>query len=153
MKILSLRCSNSDFTYALISGGSQDPVVEEAETESYPKSIKENELFYWFYQEIKEILQRSNADVLAIKAAETTVKRSNALELRMRIEGVALMVSAELGFSEAYRKIKSTIAKDLGLKGKGKYLETQLDTSSVENFNGYTQKKQEAILVGWSCLS
>jgi hypothetical protein len=48
--------------------------------------------------------------------------------------------------------MSSTISKDLGLKGKGKYLKTKLDTSPIKDFENYAQKVQEAILVAWSCI-
>ena len=99
-----------------------------------------------------ELITSHTPDGVAVKAAEPMVKRSGALETRIRVEGIALMSAAEAGCSLARRKVKSTIAKDLGMKGKGKYLETRLDTSPIIDFDSYNSKQQEAILVGWSCL-
>jgi hypothetical protein len=50
-----------------------------------------------------------------------------------------------------YRKTKPTIAKDLGLKGKGKYLDT-LDCSVFPDYDNEKEKIKEAILVAWSCI-
>ena len=70
----------------------------------------------------------------------------------MRRKPAIFLLSAKLGINEIESKVKSTIAKDLGLKGKGKYLDTKLDTSCIDNFDKFPKKEQEAILVAWSCL-
>jgi len=51
-----------------------------------------------------------------------------------------------------FKKVKSTIAKDLGLKGRGHYLRTELDTSVIPGFAGKPDKEKEAILAAWSEL-
>ena len=152
MKILAVRCSNTDFAYAVIEGTQQSPTVAESAVTGYPKGYEEHALFHWFHQEIMGLLYHHSPDAVAVKTAETMVKRSGSLETRIRVEGIAIMSAAEAGCARACRKVKSTIAKDLGMKGKGKYLETQLDTSTVTDFDSYNTKQQEAILVGWSCL-
>ena len=54
--------------------------------------------------------------------------------------------------SGIFRKVKSTIAKDLGLKGRGHYLQTELDTSVIPGFGSKSEKEKDAILAGWSEL-
>ncbi|WMI72118.1 hypothetical protein RBH88_03190 [Aminobacterium sp. MB27-C1] len=152
MKILAIRCSNCDFAYAIVEGSKGSPTVIDSEVVGYPKGYDEHVLFHWFHQEIMELINHYSPDGVAVKAAEPMVKRSGILETRIRIEGIALMSGAEAGCSIACRKVKSTIAKDLGMKGKGKYLETKLITSPIAGFDSYNTKRQEAILVGWSCL-
>lgn len=152
MKILAVRCSNTDFAHAIIEGTRRSPTVVQSTVTGYPKGYEEHSLFHWFHQEILGLLNDHRPDALAVKTAETMVKRSSSLETRIRVEGIALMSAAEVGCASTYRKVKSTIAKDLGLKGKGKYLETELDTSPIADFDSYNLKQQEAILVGWSCL-
>jgi len=49
------------------------------------------------------------------------------------------------------RQVKSTMAKDLGFKGRGRYLAT-LDTSAIASFTQLDDKIQEAVLVAWSGL-
>ena len=56
------------------------------------------------------------------------------------------------GMNAIFKKLKSTIAKDLGLKGRAHYLQTSLDTSVIPGFGGRGGKEQEAILAGWSEL-
>ena len=152
MKILGIRCSNTDFAYVIIEGMKNTPEIVTCDLIDYPKGYKEHLLFHWFHQEITEILKAHTPDALVVKAAETMVRRSNPLETRIRMEGITLMTAGEAGLAAAHRKVKSTIAKDLGLKGKGKYLETELDTSLVLSFDSYDTKRREAILAAWSCL-
>jgi Holliday junction resolvasome RuvABC endonuclease subunit len=152
MKIVGIRCSNTDFSCAVLEGTQTAPQLLSCTSTSFPKGYEEHSLLHWFYQEISGVLSTSSPDGIAVKAAETMVKRSTSLELRIRIEGIALMAAAQAGCSVAPRKVKSTIAKDLGMKGKAKYLETQFDSSAIAGFDDYKEKEQEAILVAWSSL-
>ena len=152
MRILANRCSNTDFAYAVIEGAKNSPTIVYVDIIGFPKGYDEPGLFHWFHQEIIGLIDQYQPDGVAIKAAEPMVKRSGSLEIRMRVEGIALMSAAEKGCKIACRKVKSTIAKDLGMKGKGKYLETKLETSQIANYDSYHSKEKEAILVGWSCL-
>jgi hypothetical protein len=152
MRIIGLRCSNNDFAYALIEGAKQSPAVTDVGATRFPKGYEEPAIFHWFHQEMVGLLKKYNPDGLAVKAAEPMVKRSAVLETRIRAEGIALMAAAEAGVGTIQRRVKSTIAKNLGMKGRGKYLETKLDTSPISDFDSYSPKQKEAILVGWSCL-
>jgi len=152
MKVLAVRCSNSDLAYAVIEGTKQSPAAADSRVIGFPKGYAECALFHWFHQEIMGLINNHNPDSLAVKAAEPMVKRSRALETRLRVEGIALMSAAEAGCAAAFRKVKSTMAKDLGMKGKARYLDTKLDTGPIADFDSYSSKQQEAILVGWSCL-
>lgn len=152
MRILAIRCSNTDFACAIIEGTQEAPVLISCELTSFPKGYEEHSLLHWFYQEISGQLNGHNPDGLAVKTAESSVRRSNNLELRIRIEGVALMAAGESRCAHACRKVKSTISKDLGMKGKAKYLETQFDSSVLPEFEKLSTKQKEAVLVGWSCL-
>ena len=51
------------------------------------------------------------------------------------------------------RKIKPTIAKDLGLKGRAKSLTEDLDYSKIKDLDKRPVKEFEAIVVAWSCLT
>ena len=66
-------------------------------------------------------------------------------DIRIEIRGGTLTISSKI------KKVKATIAKDLGLKGKARYLST-LDTSSIPNYSSYSEKMREAVLVGRSEL-
>jgi hypothetical protein len=50
------------------------------------------------------------------------------------------------------RKVKATIAKDLGLPGKPRSLTTDLDASVFPEYKDAPEKIKEAILVAWSEL-
>lgn len=152
MAVYGIRFSNSDYSYCILSGDQDSPVVEDSNRIAFPKGYNEPELLNWLFQEISALLERYPCDILAIKKAEGTVKHSNALETRIQAGAIASLAAAQIGCIQVYRKMSSTVAKDLGLKGKGKYLKTALDTSVIDNFEGYPGKTQEAILVAWSCM-
>ncbi|MBL7224726.1 MAG: hypothetical protein ISS59_01215 [Desulfobacteraceae bacterium] len=152
MIVLGIRCSNTDYTCSILEGDADIPEVKETQHIAFPKGYGEAEALRWFYREMQSLFTSWRIDAVGIKRAETNVKRSNSLELRIQHEGIATLAAAEHGCTAVYRKVNSTIAKDLGLKGKGKYLQTKLDTSPIPNFDNYSKKKQEAILTAWSCM-
>jgi hypothetical protein len=130
-------------------GAGHSPVVEAAEVIAYPKGFSEPEILKWLHQEIAQIFGKHDCNNVAIKKPELGVLRSNSLDIRIECEGVVTLAAAEAGCLSVKRLFNSSIAKGLGLKGKGKYLKT-LDTSPVNNFNTYPPKVQEAIRTGWS---
>lgn len=152
MKILGVRCSNSDCTFCLVSGTKKSPNVDLSQTVKLPKGFNRAEALNWFSQELEAIFKGNKITAVAIKCAEPIVKRSNSLDSRIQNEAIIYLVSARFGVIDVESRVKSTIAKQLGLKGKGKYLDTQLDTSVIDDFDNYSSKEQEAILVGWSSL-
>lgn len=152
MKVIGFRCSNSDFTYAVIEGDKESPEVIVAKRIAFPKNFSEGERLRWFRQELNTIFSENNPEVITLKGAEFAVSRSNSLDSRLYNEGVVILVAAEIGILEVAKKVNATMAKDLGLKGKAKYLKTKLDTSPINDFDSYNPKHQEAILAGWSSM-
>jgi hypothetical protein len=152
MQILGVRCSNTDYTYCLLSGDAVSPQIESIKHVAYPKGFTEAETLKWLYQEFQEICCSQSIDSVGIKRAETNVKRSNSLEMRIQAEGIVSLAASQVGCCTIERKVGSTVAKGLGLKGKAKYLKTTLDTSIIPDFNSYSDKEQDAILVAWSCM-
>jgi len=153
MKTFSIRCSNTDFTYAVIDGDKSSPKVLEQAKVNFPKNFSEGEKLHWFNQEINTLIQQHSPESVVLKGAEPLAKRSKSLDERLHVESVVIMTAGANGIKNCTKKVKSTIAKDLGLKGKGKYLQTKLDTSVIDDFDSYNTKAQEAILAGWSSLN
>lgn len=152
MRVLGIRCSNTDYSYVVIIGTKDSPLIEKSDSVTFPKGYGRGESLKWFFQEIDAIFNEVKIDRIAIKGAEFPAKKGNAFIERIENESIVFFVGANHGVIESSRKVKSTIAKDLGLKGKGKYLQTKLDTSVIESYNSYESKLQEAILVAWSSL-
>lgn len=152
MTALGFRCSNTDYAYCILSGTRTAPIVRNAKRVSFPNGYSEPELLNWLHLEVAAILDREQCNVVGIKRAEVNVKRSNALEARIQGEAIVSLAAAQSGCLDVHRKVSPTIAKDFGLKGKAKYLESDLDTTLVPQFGTYPPKIQEAILVAWSCM-
>lgn len=152
MRTLGVRCSNTDYTYCILSGNATTPHTESINHVPYPNGFTDAETLRWLHQELQAILDAQALDCVAVKRAETNVKRSNSLELRIQAEAIVILAAAEAGCRSVVRKVAATIAKDLGLKGKAKYLQTKLDTTPISNFADYSTKEKEAILVAWSCM-
>ena len=77
MKILGVRCSNTDYTFCLLSGDAASPKIEEVKHVNYPKGYTEAETLKWLRQEFQTLCNAQTLDAIGIKRAETNVKRSN----------------------------------------------------------------------------
>ena len=152
MKYLGIRLSNSDFSFAILDGSRNSPKVLRSETLLLPKNYCIADKLDWLLKELECLIKTNNIKGVVIKRTETMVKRSNNLELRIKLETMAYLAAKNCGIKNVAEKVKSTIAKDLGLKGKSKYLSTKLDTTIIKDFHKKTAKIQEAILVAWTFL-
>jgi len=152
MATLGVRCSNTDCHFAVLEGSQASPNIKSTKKVKFPKGFSKAEALNWFNQEIADFLKSVKIETIAIRGPENNARRSSSLDTRLQFEGIIFLLSAQLGINEIESKVKSTIAKDLGLKGKAKYLDTKLDASCIDGFNDFSKKEQEAIMVAWSCL-
>ena len=151
MNSLGVRCSNSDFTYAVLQGKRNKPHLVETSTVAVPAGFRQPPALDWLYQEIERLIAAHSVEIIVIKRSESR-RRNGARDIRLEFEGVVALAGHRSGRVPSFKKVSSTIAKDLGLKGYARYLKTRLDTSPLEGFNGYSSKSQEAILCAWSEL-
>jgi len=152
MPVLGIRCSNSDYAYAVVDGDTKHPTVIEEQLVVYPKDYQKPKLLRWFYQEIEGILTKHRINRVVIKGAEAMATRDKAFVERTEHEAIAILSAGDKGITVVARKMKATIAKDLGMKGRAKYLDTKLDKSAIEDFDEKLPKIREAILAAWSAL-
>jgi len=150
--ILGLRCSNKDYTFAVMDGTKQEPRVIASGNVAFPVGFPKTSSVKWFLQEIETLLASHGIDKIAIKAFEGRTRGSLFVD-RIDHEAMVFLAASHRGSRAVFRKVKSTIAKDLGLKGRAHYLRTALDTSVIHAFDDYPEKTQEAILAAWSELA
>ena len=146
-----MRCSNKDYTYAILRGKKDKPSVIECQTINFPKGYSRAQCLKWMLQEIEDLLNKNKILRIAIKSFEGR-SRGKTFEIRVEHEAAIYIASANCGIKKVSKKVKGTIAKDLGLKGRAKYLETTLDTSLIDNYDKLNDKEKDAILAGWSEL-
>jgi hypothetical protein len=149
-KILGLRFTNKGFAFAVVQGTKAEPALLEASIIGCPKAFKACEIAKWISQELDELFEKHKPTYIAIKAFEGRSK-GLAHEERIRLEGIAHLSASKLGFKDVARKRNSTIAKDLGMKGRARYLKS-FDTSAIDNFGDLAPQQQDAVLVAWSDL-
>jgi len=154
MNILGIRCSNRDYTFAVISGMKTTPTVIVTKTIAYPKVDRLGESLKWFLLEIETLLINYSIGKIVIKGYEGRFRsKATTYDRRIEHEAIIFLVAENNGIKEIFKKVKSTIAKDLGIKGRGKYLKTNLDTSVIPNFYSYNDKTKESIKAAWSELT
>lgn len=151
MRILGVRCSPKEFSYCVIEGSKASPLIVHTQEISFPLAYVKPLSLKWLMQEVDDLIKKHTINSLAIKASEGTASRDKSFIERVEYETIFILTGALQGLKPIVKKVKATIAKDLGLKGKARYLST-IDTSSIPNYSTYSDKMKEAILVGWSEL-
>lgn len=150
---LGLRCSNNDYTFVILKGDASCPSIMDKGCVSFPKGFNRPHELKWFYQEIEGLIYKHKIRSITIKGAEGMAARDKSFVSRIENEAVVYLAGFNNGIKKISKKVKSTMAKDLGLKGKAKYLATKLDCSVFPTFNDETPKMQEAILAAWSDIT
>ena len=150
--ILGIRCSNTDYSFALLKGKKHAPQLQNVKTASFPKGYTRPSSLRWFFQEIEDYFAKHAGIVeCIIKGAEPMAQKGSAYSERVEHESMILLTAANSGIN-ASRKVKATIAKNLGLTGRAKALVEDLDSSVLTGYDSYSAKEQEAILAAWSGL-
>jgi phosphohistidine swiveling domain-containing protein len=153
MKCFGIRCSNTDFSYAILSGKKSDPKLETCETIVFPKGYSRPQALKWFLLELEGLSNKHGSpSVWAIKGTEAMAAKGKEFVERVENEAMVIFHAGNVGVNKVVRKVKSTIAKDLGLIGKASALKTDLDTSIMPEFKDASEKVREAILIAWSEL-
>ncbi|HDZ02748.1 MAG TPA: hypothetical protein ENH52_15115 [Nitrospirae bacterium] len=152
MAFLGIRCSNNDYCYVILEGTRVLPKIKNKANISFPRGFSRAQSLKWFLQEIEDLLKKyPSIKVISIKGSEPMASRGKSFTARVENEAMVFLAAANVGIKAIFKKTKPTIAKDLGLKGRGKYLSTQLDCSVIPNYDDESDKIKEAILVAWSC--
>lgn len=149
--ILGLRFSNSDYTWVVMTGTQAAPVIVATGHAKMPKGLHRPQTLSWFCQEIELLVSQNNCSQICMKKTEAMARKGNHYEMRVEHETTAFVAAANHGIKAVYKKVNATIAKDLGLKGKGKYLKT-FDTTAIPDFEERTANEKDAIMVAWSNL-
>jgi hypothetical protein len=151
MNVLGLRFSNKAFSYAIVSGSKGEPTLIESDTLSLPKAYSKVQSLYWVHQEIKTLIERFKISKVVMKGFEG-LTRNRSFEERIENEAIVYIASHSSGLDAVFKKVSSTIAKDLGLKGRKHYLATAPNTSSIPEFENLDENQKEAVYAGVSEL-
>lgn len=150
MSYLGLRCSNNDYTYVVLKGDVSSPSIGNKGSVPFPKGLSRAQELKWFYQEIEGLISKNKIKSIIMKRAEGNALRDKHFVERIENEAIVYLVGINNGVKNITKKVKSTIAKDFGLKGKAKYLSTSLDCSVFPTFDNENEKMKDAIRVAWS---
>lgn len=151
MSVLGIRCSNKDYSFAVLEGKPKKPRVLHTGCVAFPKGYSPVQQASWFLQEIEALIDQHDVRDVVIKGFEG-MNRGKTFVERVEHEAVLYLAAANKGIKGVVRKVKSTIAKDLGLKGRGRYLSTALDTTVIPGYDALPEKTREALLASWSGL-
>lgn len=153
MSILGIRCSSKEFSYCIVNGKQESVKLTDTGTISFPKGYSDSETLKWLSQEIEGIIKKHKVHGIGIKGVEPMGMKGKIYGARMEKEGIIFLQAALNGIKYIKRKVKGTIAKDLGMKGKSKYLETKADFTRISGYEQANKNTQESIQVAVSMLN
>jgi hypothetical protein len=148
--ILGIRCSNKDYSFAVVHGTKDTPKLVASDTIPLPKGFSKPHSLKWLYQEAEALLDKHDISKIVVKRFEGRT-RGTIFENRVENETAFMLAGANRGMKAIFKKVKSTIAKDLGQKGRAKYL-ANLSTESIPEFGHLQDKVQEAVMAARSEL-
>jgi len=151
MSVLGIRCSNKDYTFAVLTGTKKSPQLLATQTILYPKGFSKSESLNWLLQEIEGLIMKYAVEKIVMNKSEARI-RGNTYEDRVEHEAMVYLAAFNQRVKSVFKKVKGSIARDLGLKGRARYLDTSLNTSLIKGFDNYSDKSKDAILAGWSAL-
>lgn len=151
MALLGLRCSNLGYSYVVMTGTKAAPAMLAHNTVLAPKGYVTPPRLKWMCHEITDLCRKHNIRAIFMKGTEGLASRGATFVDRIEMEAMVYYSGHELGIRHIVKKVKSTIAKDLGQKGKAKYLQT-MDTSCFPALADLDEKEHEAALTVWSGL-
>lgn len=151
MKTLGLRCSAKQYSFVVLDGTRENPMLSATATNPTPTGYSHSQALGWFLQEVHDLCKKHSIEVIILKGTEPMATRDASFVERVAFEAMAFLVGNDLGLEDTERKINVTIAKALHGKGKARYLKT-MDTSSLIGFADLKEKEKEAALAAWSSL-
>ena len=151
MSVLGIRCSNRDYTFAVLTGTKKSPQLVGSKTLPYPKGFSKSESLKWLLREIESLITKYKVKKIVMNKFQGRI-RGNTYEDRVEHEAMVYLAASNQGIASVFKKVKGSIAKDLGLKGRAGYLNTSLNTSLIKDFDNYSDKAHDAIFAGWSKL-
>lgn len=153
MVVLGVRCSNTNYAYAVLTGTKAAPSLVDCALVGYPKGYSHPEVLKWLLQEIEALDAKHHFDGWTIKGAEPLAAKGNSHTQRVECEAIVTLAAANSGHDTVTRKTKPTIAKSLGLPGKAAALATLTSTPLIPEIASQPDKVFEAIVVAWSDLA
>ncbi len=152
MTVLGIRCTNKDITFVVMIGTKIIPEIVVCNTIKFPQGFSKPQGLKWMLQEIDALIKKHDIKIIVMKGFEG-ISKGKSYEDRVEHETMFYLAAINNEIKRISKKVKSTIAKDLGLKGRARYLSKSLDTSKIVNYEKYSEKEKDAILSGWSELS
>ena len=149
MRIIGLRAEPRGFTWAVLEGTQEVPIlvkvahVEAPATFSFPQSAN------FLRMQLLQLVSEHKPEAGGLKTPEMTRGQTEAARERLRVEGVLLAACTEGGLKVTQGPLV-TLGRLLGVKSAKVLLES--DDYRGINLNKMAPTKREAILIGAALL-
>lgn len=143
MRVIGFRCSPKSFSFVVLEGTQQKPIVVAHDSFAFPKNRSWGVKLSWLRKQIVEILQTYKIEAAGLKRAETSARRPSSE--RSEVEGVVKETVRSIIDRECVARLKSQLRRDIaGFNQPARYLTKVLETRDLDGLN--TAVYQEATL-------
>jgi hypothetical protein len=150
MRVLGLRAEPDAFNWAISEGTLEAPVVVAVDRVAGPRGYSDPEVLNHFRARLLHIAKQHSPVAVGLRTPEPVARGGgDSAKCRLRVEGVLLAVSGELGLQVTLGALV-TINSLLGSKSAKLFLNS--DEFRGINWSHYTPAKREAILISASLL-
>lgn len=153
MKVIGFRCGSSEFSYAVLEGDKANPRIIVKDTVSFPKNYSRPQVLKWLYQEMQQIFTSNDPNAIVLKRTEGSAPRGKSFVERVENEAIVLLMASQKNVYNITGKVKSTIAKNLGFKGRARYLKGIFIGSPISEVENSAENIKDAVMAAWSELS
>lgn len=150
--VLGVRAEPAAFHWAVVSGTSHTPVLEDSNTEAAPAAFTEGESLAWIRDRFLQIVENYHPMKVAVRFPEGNARGSgkDSAKARCRVEGVVMETASSRNI-EVITGALNTFKKHSGSKSPKEDLAKQ-DLRGLDWSKYSDTKRREAILVAASVL-
>ena len=114
MTALGLRCGSKEYMYAILNGSRKTPQLTDTGSAQVPRGYAKPQALRWMAQEVEDLCKRHSFNAICMKGTEGLAARGAAFVSRVELEAIVCLVGYNMGINPVDKKVKSTLAKDLG---------------------------------------
>lgn len=122
-RVLGVRAESDAFSWAVVEGSEDDPVIVAQDKAKVPVAHKDPEALMWCRERLHYLIEHYGVDTVAVRAPENIARGTGeGFRKRLRIEGV-LLEASRARVSEVHLAALTKASARLGTKSAKHYVE------------------------------
>ena len=150
MRSLGFRAANDHVWWAVVEGGTDEPILVASEKLRPPQVFDQPETLAWYRERVEYLVAKYNAETGGVRYPENVARSANKMFPRIRVEGVLIEAMYSAGARRFACGPLKTISAGIDSKAAKKYLTT--DDFRGLDWSRLPAEAREAVLVACAAL-